>query len=60
MQIDPRSRMDLPVLKDLVKQSATENSVEESIVLKNLEKGTVALFKAPPHGKPVASVKTSQ
>src|SRR5208337_2724436 len=54
MQIDPRSKMDLPVLEDLMKQTATESSVEESIVLKNLERGTVALFKAPPHGKAVA------
>ncbi len=54
MQIDPRSRMDLPVLEDLMKQTATESSVEESIVLKNVERGTVALFKASPHGKAVA------
>jgi phosphomethylpyrimidine synthase len=46
--------IDLTAPKYSLKQIARESSVEERVLLESFQKGTVAVFKPPPHGKAVA------
>lgn len=46
--------VDLTAPKYSLKQIARESGVEERVLLESFQKGTVAVFKPPPHGKAVA------
>jgi len=46
--------MDASVAKESLKQIALQEGVEHRTLLQDLERGTLAVFKASPHGKAVA------
>lgn len=47
-------KMSLTVLQDPLKTIAQQEGLETRVLLEGLEKGTIAVLKPSPHGKPVA------
>lgn len=54
MQSNLGPSIDLASPKYALKQIARDSGVEERVLLESFQRGTVAVFKPPPHGKAVA------